>query len=46
LYSFILAFLRVFCGLNTLFKIPVVFKNYLICCLCSILLHKIYFLNI
>ena len=25
LYNFILAFLRVFCGLNTLFKIPVIF---------------------
>ena len=25
LYSFILIFLRVFCGLNTLFKIPVIF---------------------
>jgi len=27
LYSFILIFLRVFCGLNTLFKIPVIFKK-------------------
>ena len=27
LYSFILVFLRVFCGLNTLFKIPVIFKK-------------------
>ena len=26
LYSFILVFLRVFCGLNTLFIIPVIFK--------------------
>jgi hypothetical protein len=26
LYYFILVFLRVFCGLNTLFKIPVIFK--------------------
>jgi len=26
LYNFILVFLRVFCGLNTLFKIPVIFK--------------------
>ena len=27
LYNFILVFLRVFCGLNTLFKIPVIFKK-------------------
>ena len=27
LSSFILVFLRVFCGLNTLFKIPVIFKK-------------------
>ena len=27
LYSFILVFLRVFCGLNTLFIIPVIFKK-------------------
>ena len=27
LYSFILVFLKAFCGLNTLFKIPVIFKN-------------------
>ena len=27
LYSFILVFLRDFCGLNTLFKIPVIFKK-------------------
>ena len=27
LYSFIVVFLRVFCGLNTLFKIPVIFKK-------------------
>ena len=27
LYSFILAFLRGFCGLNTLFKIPVIFRK-------------------
>ena len=27
LCSFILVFLRVFCGLNTLFKIPVIFKK-------------------
>jgi len=33
LCSFILVFLRAFCGLNTLFKIPVIFKNYLICLL-------------
>ena len=26
MYNFILVFLRVFCGLNTLFKIPVIFK--------------------
>ena len=26
LYNFIIIFLRVFCGLNTLFKIPVIFK--------------------
>ena len=26
LYNFILVFLRVFCGLNTLYKIPVIFK--------------------
>ena len=26
LYNFILVFLRVFCGLNTLFKISVIFK--------------------
>jgi hypothetical protein len=26
LYNFILVFLIVFCGLNTLFKIPVIFK--------------------
>ena len=28
LYSFILVFLRVFCCLNTLIKIPVIFKNF------------------
>jgi hypothetical protein len=27
LYSFILVFLRVFCSLNTLFQIPVIFKK-------------------
>ena len=27
LHSFILVFLRFFCGLNTLFKIPVIFKK-------------------
>ena len=27
LYSFIVVFLRVFCGLNTLFKIRVIFKK-------------------
>ena len=27
LYSFIVVYLRVFCGLNTLFKIPVIFKK-------------------
>jgi hypothetical protein len=27
LYNFILVFLRVFCGLSTLFKIPVIFKH-------------------
>ena len=27
LYSFILVFLKDFCGLNTLFKIPVIFKK-------------------
>jgi hypothetical protein len=26
LYNFIVVYLRVFCGLNTLFKIPVIFK--------------------
>jgi len=26
LFNFILVFLRAFCGLNTLFKIPVIFK--------------------
>ena len=34
-------FLGVFCGLNILFKIPVIFKSYLICYQCPILLHKI-----
>ena len=29
LYSFILVFIRGFCGLNTLFKIPVIFKKLL-----------------
>jgi hypothetical protein len=29
LCSFILVFLRGFCGLNTLFKIPVIFKKLL-----------------
>ena len=41
LYSFILVFFMAFCGLNTLFKIPVIFKIYLICYQCPILLHKI-----
>ena len=27
MYSFVLVFLRVFCGLNTLFKIPVILKK-------------------
>ena len=27
MYGFILVFLSVFCGLNTLFKIPVIFKK-------------------
>jgi len=26
LYNFILVFLKVYCGLNTLYKIPVIFK--------------------
>jgi hypothetical protein len=29
LYSFIVVFLGVFCGLNTLFKIPVIFRKLL-----------------
>ena len=35
LYSFILAFLRVFCSINTLFIIPAIFKQ-----LCSLLSNK------
>ena len=38
LCSFILVFLRVFCGLNTLFKIPVIFKK------CSIYFYSRRFL--
>ena len=33
-YSFILVFLRIFCGLNTLFIIPVIFKQLCTCCQC------------
>ena len=39
LYNFILVFLRVFCGLNTLFKIPVSFRK-----LCNLLSMSNYFL--
>jgi len=46
LYSFILVFLRVLLWSNTLFTISVIFKIYLICYQCPILLHKIsYILN-
>ena len=45
LYNFIVVFLRVFCGLNTLFKVPVILKCYVICCQCPVLSHKLYFLN-
>ena len=42
LYSFILVFQRDFYGLNTLFKITVIFKSYLICYHFPILLDKIH----